>query len=82
MLDRDVDSYSLTTNTAIGRWNLWVGVVCSRILDANRFAGVTFCSVPSGVNDRVFEHGLSEWRRRHPEEVSEDASGSGADSAE
>ncbi|KAI1793683.1 magnesium-dependent phosphatase-1 [Ganoderma leucocontextum] len=35
--------------------------------------GVTFCLVPSGVNDRSFEQGLAEWRRRHPVEVAEDA---------
>ncbi|KAI0704642.1 magnesium-dependent phosphatase-1 [Earliella scabrosa] len=38
--------------------------------------GVTFCLVPSGVNDRAFEAGLSEWRKRHPIEVAEDASAS------
>ncbi|PIL34631.1 hypothetical protein GSI_03410 [Ganoderma sinense ZZ0214-1] len=35
--------------------------------------GVTFCLVQSGVNDRAFEHGIAEWRRRHPVEVAEDA---------
>lgn len=37
--------------------------------------GVTFCLVQSGVNDRAFEQGLAEWRRRHPVEVAEDADG-------
>ncbi|KAH9895664.1 magnesium-dependent phosphatase-1 [Cubamyces lactineus] len=37
--------------------------------------GVTFCLVPNGVDDRTFERGLSEWRKRHPVEVAEDASG-------
>ncbi|EJF61912.1 magnesium-dependent phosphatase-1 [Dichomitus squalens LYAD-421 SS1] len=40
--------------------------------------GVTFCLVPSGVNDRSFEQGLAEWRRRHPVEVTEDAPGGDA----
>ncbi|OBZ73221.1 putative magnesium-dependent phosphatase P8B7.31 [Grifola frondosa] len=35
--------------------------------------GVTFCLVASGLDDRSFEHGLKEWRRRHPVEVVEDA---------
>ncbi|KAI0324221.1 magnesium-dependent phosphatase-1 [Cubamyces sp. BRFM 1775] len=39
--------------------------------------GVTFCLVPNGVDDRTFERGLSVWRKRHPVEVAEDASGSG-----
>ena len=39
---------------------------------------MTFCLVPSGVNDRSFEQGLAEWRRRHPAEVAEDASGGDA----
>ncbi|EIW52525.1 magnesium-dependent phosphatase-1, partial [Trametes versicolor FP-101664 SS1] len=39
--------------------------------------GVTFCLVPSGVNDRAFESGLTEWRKRHPVEVAEDAAGDG-----
>ncbi|KAI0824373.1 magnesium-dependent phosphatase-1, partial [Trametes gibbosa] len=37
--------------------------------------GVTFCLVPSGVDDRTFERGLAEWRKRHPVEVAEDAAG-------
>ncbi|KAI0643429.1 magnesium-dependent phosphatase-1 [Trametes meyenii] len=37
--------------------------------------GVTFCLVPSGVDDRLFERGLAEWRKRHPVEVAEDAAG-------
>ncbi|KAI8977738.1 magnesium-dependent phosphatase-1 [Trametes punicea] len=39
--------------------------------------GVTFCLVPNGLDDRSFERGLSEWRKRHPVEVVEDASASG-----
>ncbi|KAF9061558.1 magnesium-dependent phosphatase-1 [Rhodocollybia butyracea] len=34
--------------------------------------GVTFCLVRDGVDDRTFEKGLAEWRKRHPEEVTED----------
>ena len=34
--------------------------------------GVTFCLVPNGVDDRTFERGLAEWRRRHAVEVTED----------
>ncbi|KIP03234.1 hypothetical protein PHLGIDRAFT_31887 [Phlebiopsis gigantea 11061_1 CR5-6] len=37
--------------------------------------GVTFCLVQRGMDDRTFEKGLTEWRRRHPVEVIEDASG-------
>ncbi|KAI0708717.1 magnesium-dependent phosphatase-1 [Cerioporus squamosus] len=40
--------------------------------------GVTFC-LSRGVSDREFEHGLAEWRRRHPVEVAEDATGTGGD---
>ncbi|KAI0367100.1 magnesium-dependent phosphatase-1 [Pilatotrama ljubarskyi] len=40
--------------------------------------GVTFCLVPNGLDDRSFERGLSEWRKRHPVEVAEDASGDAA----
>ncbi|EKM51009.1 uncharacterized protein PHACADRAFT_128667 [Phanerochaete carnosa HHB-10118-sp] len=36
--------------------------------------GVTFCLVQRGMDDRTFEKGLAEWRRRHPVEVVEDAS--------
>ncbi|CDO72039.1 hypothetical protein BN946_scf184943.g74 [Trametes cinnabarina] len=43
--------------------------------------GVTFCLVPNGVDDRTFEHGLTEWRKRHPVEVAEDASASGQGAA-
>ena len=35
--------------------------------------GVTFCLVRNGLDDRTFEQGLREWRRRHPVEVTEDA---------
>ncbi|KAH8105102.1 magnesium-dependent phosphatase-1 [Cristinia sonorae] len=35
--------------------------------------GVTFCIVKRGLNDRTFEDGLAEWRKRHPVEVIEDA---------
>jgi len=35
--------------------------------------GVTFCLVPRGMNDKVFENGLSRWRKRHLHEVLEDA---------
>ncbi len=41
-------------------------------------AGVTFC-LSRGVSDREFEHGLAEWRRRHPVEVAEDAAATGED---
>ncbi|KAH9934253.1 magnesium-dependent phosphatase-1 [Fomitopsis serialis] len=37
--------------------------------------GVTFCLVPSGLSERVFQHGLDLWRKRHPAEVIEDAAG-------
>lgn len=39
------------------------------------WTGVTFHLVSSGMNDRDFERGLSEWRKRHPAEVVEDAAG-------
>lgn len=35
--------------------------------------GVTFCLVQKGMDDRTFERGLAEWRKRHPTEVVEDA---------
>ncbi|KAF5375773.1 hypothetical protein D9757_008979 [Collybiopsis confluens] len=35
--------------------------------------GVTFCLVRNGVDDRTFEKGLAEWRKRHPVEVAEGA---------
>ena len=68
------------TNTGIGRWNLLVRPLypSSSLTSYLPFSGVTFCLVPSGVNDRVFEHGLSEWRKRNPVEVAEDASESDA----
>ncbi|KAI0086038.1 magnesium-dependent phosphatase-1 [Irpex rosettiformis] len=37
--------------------------------------GVTFCLVKKGIDDRTFEHGLAEWRKRHVKEVVEDADG-------
>ncbi|KAL4249006.1 HAD superfamily protein [Abortiporus biennis] len=37
--------------------------------------GVTFCLVKRGLDDLTFEHGLAEWRKRHPVEVVEDAEG-------
>ncbi|KAI0690370.1 magnesium-dependent phosphatase-1 [Cytidiella melzeri] len=37
--------------------------------------GVTFCLVRKGMDDRTFEHGLAEWRKRHAKEVLEDADG-------
>lgn len=40
--------------------------------------GVTFCMVHNGMDHRTFEKGLAEWRKRHPEEVVEDASGTAA----
>ncbi|KAJ3858650.1 magnesium-dependent phosphatase-1 [Lentinula novae-zelandiae] len=40
--------------------------------------GVTFCLVKKGLDDRTFERGLAEWRKRHPEEVFEDPVGSTA----
>ncbi|OCH91976.1 magnesium-dependent phosphatase-1 [Obba rivulosa] len=42
--------------------------------------GVTFCLAADGLDDGTFEHGLKEWRRRHPVEVNEDASGDTATS--
>ncbi|KAE9390944.1 magnesium-dependent phosphatase-1 [Gymnopus androsaceus JB14] len=38
--------------------------------------GVTFCLARNGMDDRTFEKGLAEWRKRHPVEVTEDAAGS------
>ncbi|CAL1702888.1 unnamed protein product [Somion occarium] len=38
--------------------------------------GVTFCLVSRELDDRTFEHGLNEWRHRHPVEVIEDADAS------
>ncbi|KIK63493.1 hypothetical protein GYMLUDRAFT_163219 [Collybiopsis luxurians FD-317 M1] len=38
--------------------------------------GVTFCLVRNGLDDRTFEKGLAEWRKRHPVEVAEDVEGS------
>ncbi|KAI0261114.1 magnesium-dependent phosphatase-1 [Gloeopeniophorella convolvens] len=35
--------------------------------------GVTFQLNEDGINDIIFEQGLGEWRRRHPDEVLEDA---------
>ncbi|KAI0044063.1 magnesium-dependent phosphatase-1 [Auriscalpium vulgare] len=34
--------------------------------------GVTFVLVHNGLDNRTFEHGLDEWRKRHPEEVVND----------
>lgn len=34
--------------------------------------GVTFCLVRRGMDDRTFQHGLSEWRKQHIVEVVED----------
>jgi len=39
--------------------------------------GVTFCLAPNGLDERTFQKGLGEWRKRHPHEVVEDAGGSG-----
>ncbi|GJE90662.1 magnesium-dependent phosphatase [Phanerochaete sordida] len=44
--------------------------------------GVTFWLVQQGTDDRTFEKGLAEWRKRHPVEVAEDASGTAAASTE
>ncbi|KAH9933701.1 magnesium-dependent phosphatase-1 [Amylocystis lapponica] len=33
--------------------------------------GVTFCLAAKGLDDRTFQHGLNEWRRRHPVELDE-----------
>ncbi|KAG0696493.1 magnesium-dependent phosphatase-1 [Suillus ampliporus] len=41
--------------------------------------GVTFTLVPNGLNVRILEKGLKEWRKRHPVQVTEDVVG--ADSA-
>ncbi|KAJ3974918.1 magnesium-dependent phosphatase-1 [Lentinula raphanica] len=38
--------------------------------------GVTFHLVRDGLDDRTFERGIAEWRKRHPVEVIEDAAGS------
>ncbi|KAJ3766639.1 hypothetical protein FB446DRAFT_824581 [Lentinula raphanica] len=38
--------------------------------------GVTFHFVRNGLDDRTFERGLAEWRKRHPVEVVDDAAGS------
>ncbi|KIL57864.1 hypothetical protein M378DRAFT_15965 [Amanita muscaria Koide BX008] len=35
--------------------------------------GVTFYLASSGVNNKSFEKGLAEWRKRHPEEAVNDA---------
>lgn len=37
--------------------------------------------VPNGLNDRILEKGLREWRKRHPVQV-DDGDAMGADSAE
>jgi magnesium-dependent phosphatase 1 len=37
------------------------------------FTGVTFCLVRDGTTARIFEKGLADWRKRHPEEVMGDA---------
>ncbi|KII84910.1 hypothetical protein PLICRDRAFT_57416 [Plicaturopsis crispa FD-325 SS-3] len=41
--------------------------------------GVTFCLVQNALDNRTFEKGLAEWRKRHPEEVVEDAAGDAAE---
>ncbi len=46
------------------------------LLFLNLVIGVTFCLVSNGLDDRTFEHGLAEWRKRHPVEVVEDADAS------
>ncbi|KAF9810708.1 hypothetical protein IEO21_06842 [Rhodonia placenta] len=33
--------------------------------------GVTFCLAPNGLDERTFQKGLNEWRKRHPVEVVE-----------
>ncbi|OJA08548.1 hypothetical protein AZE42_06643 [Rhizopogon vesiculosus] len=35
--------------------------------------GVTFTLVPNGLNDRILEKGLRDWRKRHPDQVDDDA---------
>ncbi|CCL98026.1 uncharacterized protein FIBRA_00019 [Fibroporia radiculosa] len=35
--------------------------------------GVTFCLASSGLDDKTFQKGLNEWRKRHPVEAIEDA---------
>lgn len=47
----------------------------SRVRAYRIHTGVTFVLVPDGVNSRIFEKGLEEWRRRHPAQVLEDAGG-------
>lgn len=54
----------------------WTSIVIAEILMFRRMSGVTFCLVKRGLDDRTFEQGLSEWRRRHPVEVTEDADAS------
>lgn len=41
--------------------------------------GITFIHVTDGLNGRVLEKGLEEWRKRHPVEVVEDAGGDQAE---
>ncbi|KAF8632133.1 hypothetical protein AX15_002027 [Amanita polypyramis BW_CC] len=36
--------------------------------------GVTFCLVSEGIDITTFEKGIEEWRKRHPEEVPNNAS--------
>jgi len=43
--------------------------------------GVTFTLVPNGLNDRILEKGLREWRKRHPVQIIDDDA-MGADGAE
>ncbi|KAJ3751581.1 magnesium-dependent phosphatase-1 [Lentinula raphanica] len=38
--------------------------------------GITFHLVRDGLDDRMFERGIAEWRKRHPVEVVDDAAGS------
>ncbi|OAX33303.1 magnesium-dependent phosphatase-1 [Rhizopogon vinicolor AM-OR11-026] len=35
--------------------------------------GVTFTLVPNGLNDRILEKGLRDWRKRRPAQVDDDA---------
>jgi magnesium-dependent phosphatase 1 len=49
-------------------------LVCFHHIDFT-IKGVTFVLVPDGLNDRVFEKGLDEWRKSHPVQVTEDAGG-------
>ena len=77
-----IERYSMTMRCATEKCNRSVSATYS--YDAKPYlsktyvvilVGVTFIHVLNGLDDRVFEQGLEEWRRRHPVEVIEDAGG-------